>query len=72
MTALEFCDRAPIENVISTLTTAPDKIIFVGEGKAAKRFFNAHKAYIEDKKLGITIDFKSIKKKRCILNLILA
>ncbi|MBR2043035.1 MAG: DUF1887 family protein [Clostridia bacterium] len=62
MTAIEFCDRAPIENVISTLTTAPDKIIFVGEGKAAKRFFNAHKAYIEDKKLGITIDFKSIKK----------
>ena len=31
MTAVEFFDRAPIENAISSLTIVPDKIIFIGD-----------------------------------------
>ena len=31
MIAVEFFDRTPIENAISSLTTVPDKIIFIGD-----------------------------------------
>ena len=37
MTIIEFFDRAPIENIISSLTMKADKVIFVGTGKRMER-----------------------------------
>lgn len=37
MTIIEFFDRAPIENIISSLTMKADKVIFIGTGKRMER-----------------------------------
>ena len=43
MTAVEFYDRTPIENVISSLTTVPD--IFIGDGKVMKKFDSVYRTF---------------------------
>ncbi len=37
MTIVEFFNRIPLENIISAVTTDPDKIIFIGDGKQMER-----------------------------------
>ena len=46
MTAVEFYDRSPIENVISSLTTAPDKIIFIGEENLMEKQKKTYERFI--------------------------
>lgn len=62
MTAVEFYDRTPIENVISSLTTVPDKIIFIGDGKVMKKFDSLYLSFLEQRGLNIEIAYRSIKK----------
>lgn len=64
MTAVEFYDRTPIENAISSLTTAPDKIIFIGDGNRAKKFLDKMNLFLEKKGLSskIKIDIRKIKR----------
>ena len=54
MTAVEFYDRTPIENVISSLTTVPNKIIFIGDGKAMKKFEHVYKIFLESREANIS------------------
>ena len=64
MTAVEFYDRTPIENAISSLTTSPDKIIFIGDGNRAKKFLDKMNLFLEKKGLSskIKIDIRKIKR----------
>ena len=62
MTAVEFYDRTPIENVISSLTTVPDKIIFIGDGKVMKKFDSVYQTFLEARGLNIELAYRNIKK----------
>lgn len=62
MTAVEFYDRTPIENVISSLTTVPDKIIFIGDGKVMKKFDSVYRTFLEARGLNIELAYRNIKK----------
>ena len=60
MTAIELFDRKPIENIISSLTTVPDKIIFVGEGKRMKKFEPIYRKFLENRELNIELEFRPV------------
>lgn len=60
MTAIELFDRKPIENIISLLTTQPDKIIFVGDGEIMKKFEPTYRKFIEERELNIKLEFRTI------------
>ena len=62
MTAIEFFDRTPIENVVSSLTTIPDKIIFIGDGKVMRKFDHIYRSFLERRGLSIEIAYRNIKK----------
>lgn len=62
MTAIEFYDRAPIENIISSLTTKPDKIIFIGDGDALNASIDIYKRFVAKRNLPIFIDHRAIDK----------
>lgn len=62
MTAVEFYDRTAIENIISSITTVPDKIIFIGDGKVMKKFESVYLSFIEQRKLNIEVAYRNIKK----------
>ena len=66
MTAIEFYDRTPIENAISSLTVVPDKIIFISSGNIANDFLKDMKEFIALKKLKTKVDI--IRTKRNNLN----
>ena len=62
MTAVEFFDRSPIENVVSSLTTSPDKIIFIGDQKQMDRTQDVYKHFFAHRGLKTQLDFRPIKK----------
>lgn len=62
MTAVEFFDRSPIENVVSSLTTSPDKIIFIGDKKQMDRTQDVYKHFFAHRGLKTQLEFKPIKK----------
>ena len=62
MTAVEFYDRTPIENIISSLTTMPNKIVFIGDEKVMVKFKPIYKAFLEKRDLKIEIEYRNIKK----------
>lgn len=62
MTAVEFFDRSPIENVVSSLTTTPDKIIFIGDKKQMDRTRKVYERFFAYRGLTTQLDFKPIKK----------
>ncbi|MBR7133774.1 MAG: DUF1887 family protein [Clostridia bacterium] len=62
MTAIEFFDRTPIENIISSLTTSPDKIIVIGEGKLRKKYDRIYRAFLEKRGIKTEICYKSIRR----------
>jgi len=51
LTAVEFYDRTPIENVISSLTTKPEKIIFIVSGNLAKKFEKRYERFAKSHKI---------------------
>lgn len=60
MTAIELFDRKPIENVICSLTTKPDKIIFVGDGESMKEFEPIYRKFLENRGLNIELEYRTI------------
>lgn len=62
MTAVEFYDRTPIENIISTLTTTPDKIIFIGDGKSMGKFDETHQEFLQARGLHIELVYRKINR----------
>ncbi|MGN0114792.1 MAG: hypothetical protein ACI396_05655 [Acutalibacteraceae bacterium] len=65
MTAVEFYDRTPIENVISSLTTVPDKSVFIGDGKVMKRFDSVYRDFLKNRGMNIELVYRSVNK-NCI------
>ena len=62
MTAIEFFDRTPIENIVSALTIAPKKIIFIGDKSLMEKSKEKYKKFIAKRKLEIELDFQPIIK----------
>lgn len=62
MTAVEFYDRTSIENIISSITTIPNKIIFIGDGKIMKKFDPFYRSFLEKRGLNIEIAYRNIKR----------
>lgn len=62
MTTVEFFDRTPIENIISTLTVVPDKIIFIGDEASMDQNKYVYEDFIAHRKLPTLLDFRPIKK----------
>ena len=62
MTAVEFYDRAPIENAVSSLTAVPDKIIFIGDGRVMERFDRVYRSFLEARGLNTELVYRNIKK----------
>lgn len=62
MTIIEFFDRAPIENIISSLTMKADKVVFVGTGKRMeKQGAELHK-FLMSKGIKTEFDYVHINK----------
>lgn len=62
MTAIEFYDRTPMENVISALTVVPDKIVFIGENSQMKNFHQIYRRFLENRHLQIEVEYKGINR----------
>ncbi len=60
MTAVEFFDRSPIANVVSSLTIYPDKIIFLGNGAMMQRFDPLYRSFLKRRGLQIQLEYRSI------------
>jgi len=62
MTAIEFYDRTPVENVISALTTQPDKIVFVGENSQMRNFNAIYARFLQERGLSIAVSYRGINR----------
>ncbi|MBE6805937.1 MAG: DUF1887 family protein [Ruminococcaceae bacterium] len=64
MTAVEFYDRTPIENAISSLTVKPDKIIFIGDGNRANKFLKSLELFFQKRDIKTQVCFERIKRNK--------
>ncbi len=62
MTAIEFYDRTPVENIVSALTIVPDKIVFIGENSQMKNFHAVYQRFLESRDLHIEVVYKGINR----------
>lgn len=62
MTIIELFDKTPIENIVNALTTTPDKIIYLGDGKAMARGIKIYQDLLDKRGVAITLDQKNISK----------
>lgn len=62
MTTVEFFDRTPVENIISTLTVVPDKIIFIGDRKLLQENRQAYYGFLAHRGLQTQLEFRNIKR----------
>ncbi len=60
MTAVEFFDRTPVENIVSALSTRPDKIIYVGDGRVMNKWKNVYSTFLRRRGLDTELEFRSI------------
>ncbi len=60
MTAVEFFDRSPIANVVSSLTTQPEKIIFLGTDRQMERFDPIYRCFLKERGLNIPLEYRTI------------
>lgn len=60
MTIVEFFDRSPIMNILSSLTDAPDKIIFLGNDGAMNRYEPIYRSFFAQRGLNIQLEYRSI------------
>ena len=62
MTAVEFIDRTPIENIISVLTNSPKKVIYIGEADLIEKKKHIYISFVKSRNLDIDVLFKTINK----------
>ncbi|MBQ7968401.1 MAG: DUF1887 family protein [Clostridia bacterium] len=62
MTAIEFFDRSPIDNVVSLITIKPDKIIFIGETSVMEKTGRIYESFIESRELNTKVEYLPIIK----------
>lgn len=60
MTIVEFFDRSPIVNILSSLTATPDKIIFLGNDGAMNRYEPIYRSFFAQRGLSIQLEYRSI------------
>lgn len=60
MTVVELFDKSAITNVASSLSMRPDKIIFLGSGKAMKRFDRIHQELLRSRGISTQVECRSI------------
>ncbi len=60
MTTVEFFDRSPIINIVSSLTTVPDKIIFLGNGKIMAKSDAIYRRFLRSRGLNIRLEYQDI------------
>ncbi len=61
MTIVEFFDHSPILNVVSSLTLAPEKIIFLGDSRAMQRFDPIYRSFLRTRGLQVELEYRSIR-----------
>ncbi len=60
MTTVEFFDRSPIINIVSCLTTLPEKIIFLGDTQVMARYDPVYRSFLRKRKLNISLEYRSL------------
>lgn len=61
MTTVEFFDRSPIMNIVSSLTTAPEKIIFLGDPALMDRYDPICRSFLSQRGLSTRLEYRSIR-----------
>ena len=62
LTAIEFFDRTPVDNIISSLTTVPEKIIFLGDSKEMRKFESVHRSFLKKRNINIQLESCPIRR----------
>lgn len=63
MTIIEFFDKAAIENVLSALLCAPERVVFIGDStKQMKRSLEAYREVLKDRGLPVELLCRSVRK----------
>lgn len=62
MTIVELFDQIPVHNIISCISFAPDKIIFLGDGKQIKKKLGIYESLAREHSLSTSFDYKSVNK----------
>ncbi len=60
MTVVEFFACAPIENMVSCFLLKPDKVIFIGGGRRAKRRISAYNRIAERKGINAVFEHRTV------------
>ncbi len=60
MTTVEFFDRSPIMNIVSSLTTLPEKIIFLGDEASMARHDPIYRSFLSQRGLNTRLEYRSI------------
>ena len=62
MTIIEFFDRTPIENIISSITVEFNKIIFLGNGKMMDEFKDIYDEFLKKREMKIEVRYRNINR----------
>jgi len=61
MTVIEFFDKSPIENILSSFTMNLDKIIFIGREDSVDKSISVYRNVFIKKGMNIKMEYRSIK-----------
>ena len=62
MTVVEFFEKSPFENMVSTLLVKPKKLILLGDEKEMSKAVSTYEAFLESKETGTKIEPVNIDK----------
>ena len=62
MTIVEFFDQIPVHNIVSCLSFAPEKVIFLGEGKQIKKKLGIYETIARDHGMETVFEYRSINR----------
>ncbi len=60
MTTVEFFDRSAIINIVSCLTTLPEKIIFLGDTQVMARYEPLYRSFLRKRKQNISLEYRAL------------
>ena len=61
MTVVEFFDKSPIENILSSLTMRLDKVIFIGREDSVNHSIEIYRNVLMKKGLNIEMEYRLVK-----------
>ncbi len=62
LTVVELFDKTPIENLIGSLTTVPDRVIYIGENWMLEKFEGFYEEFVKNRDIEIEVEYRSISK----------